>query len=227
MNRQEVFDQLQRGDIFATTNPSLIGRLHHKLFRPRTTRFHYGILGEKVIHEKELDWVIFESITKGTAVGRLSWYLNDDVEVYRIVVRDSDLAGYGLDAKSRDTIGFNFGVLASLEATNMGRRWYDYRLLAVILWKSLLAMALHLWREGQVYVDYRDLRPIGGLDLACTELVNECFKPYFPVIDERFLATPANFKQSVLDGRLRTVAKWKPEEQLIPTPILRTAAEPV
>ena len=203
MNRQEVFAQLQRGDIFATTNPSLIGQLHKSLFRPRTTRFHYGILGEYIL--KDDDFTIFESIAKGTAVGRLSWYLNEDVEVYRVVGPDY------------------IGVLASLEATNMGRRRYDFRLLGVIAWKSLLAMVGHLWREGEVYVDYCDLRPIGGLDLLCTELVHECFKPYFPVIDERFLATPANFKQSVLDGKLVTVAKWKPDKGPIPTLVLNMA----
>lgn len=217
MNRQEVFSQLQRGDIFATTNPGIVGQLHKRLFRPRTTRFHYGLLGEKIIHEDELDWVIFESIGKGVAVGRLSWYLNDDVEVYRVAVQEST------DPRNNNTLAFNYGLLASLEATNLGRRLYDFRAWFHIAYYSLKAIAYHLWKEGKAYVHYTDIPLVLDNRLICTELVNESYRPYFAVTDNRFLATPANFKHSVLYGRIRTVAKWRPGGQLITLPVLKLA----
>ncbi len=93
---------LQIGDIFATKGGGITGWASRNLFTPYTDRFHHGILWK---HLGGGDFIILESISKGIAVGRLSWYRGKNIEFYRVNV-DEDLR-FAAPDKGGDPKRFN------------------------------------------------------------------------------------------------------------------------
>jgi len=168
--------KLQTGDIFAVKGKGFFAFLNRKLIKPYTDRFHFGLLGDYIPEED--DWVILESINKGVAVGRLSFYDLNDVEFYRI--NDVDSA--------------EKGTYATIQATLWGREKYDYRLFIKLIYYALKALIKYhsIW--------YTDIPNIEDKRLICTELVDEAYRFVFPVFDARYEATPSHFKERVREG---------------------------
>ena len=61
----------QPGDIVGVTG-GLFVRAASRIFAPRTTLYHFLVIGEAIPEED--DYMIFEAIASGVRVGRLSWY---------------------------------------------------------------------------------------------------------------------------------------------------------
>ena len=86
---------------------------------PHTKLFHFFVIGDYI--EEDDDYVILESIGKGTAVGRLSWYAGKQYTVFRM--NDPDYVA--------------LGKLAAERASIFGRRHYDYALyLKLFTWAA-------------------------------------------------------------------------------------------
>lgn len=176
--------KLQLGDIFATRNDNILGRLSRRLFSPYTDRFHFGIVWQKAGG----DWIILESIGKGIAVGRLSFYKNQDVKFYRVD------CPYGLRRKT------------GVALTRYGRRKYDYWLIVKVVLGSIVAFSRILLRELRVRrLRAEDLPSIfdWNNELVCTEAVwlayNVCG---VNIIPDGVLPLPSSFRQAELEGRI-------------------------
>lgn len=112
------------GDGFGVEGGGPIGTLSERAVIPHTKLFHFGVIGDYI--EREDDYVILESIGKGTAVGRLSWYASKRYTVFRM--NDPDYEALGREAAER--------------ASAFGRRHYDYA-----LYLKLFAWALGYWSK--------------------------------------------------------------------------------
>ena len=168
--------ELKTGDIFAVRGRGIFGWLHRKLLIPYTDRFHLGLLGDYVPEED--DWVILESIDRGVAVGRLSFYNLEDLKFY--TPKDS-----------------TFGVQAALQATKHGRARYDYGLFLHIIYYGVKALITNYRRYRIFKAFYYDIPNKTNARLICTELVGEAYRGLASVFDNRYEATPANFQKQV------------------------------
>lgn len=99
------------GDIVGIYGKGLFQRLSAIAVIPETRYFHFLLIGDYIVEED--DYVTLESIGKGVAVGRLSWYSDRKYLVYR--VNRSDFAA--------------LGKRAAQLASKFGRHKYDYLLI--------------------------------------------------------------------------------------------------
>ncbi len=161
--------------------------LSERAIVPHTKLFHFGVIGDYI--EREDDYVILESIGKGTAVGRLSWYAGRRYQVFRM--NDPDFEALGREAAER--------------ASAFGRRHYDYA-----LYLKLFTWALGYWSKelATLHVPPRPVRPDQipyktDQDFICIEL-------YFAVwnlVGRRIRAhghapVPAEVIEALTRGRL-------------------------
>lgn len=179
-----VKTQLESGDIFAIKSKGIIGWLACKVFNPETDRFHFGIVWLKV----KDDWIILESINKGIAVGRLSFYKGQDIKFYRVN------CSYGLRRKAGATL------------TKYGRSKYDYRLIVKIAVGCLLAFFKILFTEFK----FRKLKAEDLLSwrsdnsLICTEAAELPYRK-LPLTNPNAPPLPSAFKQAKIEGRISEI----------------------
>ena len=199
MNR--IYPILYPADIGATRGRGPLLWLSQHLIEPKTDRIHFFIIGDYLPWDN--DYVILESIGKGIAVGRLSFYKPEDVEIYRVVLgRDQRLGVLRPELRKR----------AAAELTRVGRARYDYILIAQIAFGALTLLLrgkLPPWRPEQ-FPYGRDQKYI------CTEAASFCWRAVgHPIIPPGVVPLPAGFAQALQEGRIRKIfphagnQRWK------------------
>lgn len=117
------FPALLPGDIGATKGGGLVGFICRNLFLPKTDRFHFFMIGDKL--QGEDDYVILESIGKGIAIGRLSFYKGFDVELYRPILGELNLNPNKLRKRAAQAL------------SKYGRAKYDWKVFAIVALEAL------------------------------------------------------------------------------------------
>jgi len=127
---------------------------------PQTDLFHFLLIRDRIGVED--DYEILESIGKGTAIGRLSWYKNRQYIIFRVNHEDVE----------------RMGNLAAKLASTYGRHRYDWKLYA-----KIFAWALGYWLKEIVtlHIPPRLVYPAQipyktDQDFICIELVFEAWK---------------------------------------------------
>lgn len=176
---------LKPGDIFAIKGSGVIGWLAIRLTQPRTDRFHFGIIWRRFND----DFLVLESISKGLALGKLSWYESKDIEFYRVKCAE-DLR---LDAPD--------GLI------DWGRAWYDYFLIVKIFLGGLIAWLKILWKEHRLRkLRAEDIPYCRNSALICTEAVDVAYDSVgVNIIPEGIIPLPSAFKQAEIEGRLEKI----------------------
>jgi len=180
---------LQPGDIFATKGKGPLGWVVQNLILPSTDRFHFGILWKKLPNN---DFIILESIAKGLAVGKLSWYKDTDVEFYRV--------NCPLDLRHA----------APGSLVDWGRSNYDYLLIVKIAFGALSAWVRILftkWRFRKLTAE--DLSYTRNSALICTEAPDIGYDAVgVNVIPLGVTPIPNAYRQAEIDGRMLVILKW-------------------
>lgn len=180
--------ELQPGDIFATKGEGIIGWLSRRLMAPETDRSHYGLVWLK----RDNDHLILESISKGIAVGRLSFYEGEDIKFYRV------------------NCPKNLRAAAPVELTKWGRSRYDYLLVAKLVVQGLWLVLKHLITEGKIRkIRAEELSPIYTWDsrLICTEAAWCGYNAVgVNIIPYGVPPMPSSFREAELQGRIYKIA---------------------
>jgi len=180
---------VKTGDLFAVKASGLLGNLSSILMYPPTDRFHYGIIQRKV---KDIDGIedyeILESIEKGIAVGRLSFYAGQDVKFYRV----------NCPAYLREK--------APIGLTKYGRSKYDYLLILKITVQGVWTIFRNwLAGEGIHPICADDLTWSHDNALVCTEAVDIAYLSVGVSLTGGVCPTPSAFKQAELDGLIEEI----------------------
>jgi len=180
--------EFQAGDIGSTKGKGLLGQLNQTAFVPQTDRFHFFIIWKRLW---DGDYLILESVKKGLAIGRLSWYKGKDIEIYRVN------CPIGLRRKAP------FGLI------DWGRSRYDYWLFVKIPIGAIAALAKILYNEHKVRKLKAEDLPYGtNSALICTEAVDVAYDSVgVNLIPEGVPPLPSAFKQALLDGRMELIYK--------------------
>lgn len=175
---------LQPGDGFATKGRGIIGWASRELFIPKTDRLHYGILWRKL---KDGDWLILESIMKGLAIGKLSWYAGRDTKFYRV----------------NCPAGLRYAAPETL--IDWGRSLYDYFLIPKIFFGALFAWVKILFTEGRLRKLKAEDLPYGkNSALLCTEGFEIAYLGVgVAIVNPEILPLPSAFKKAERLGRIR------------------------
>jgi hypothetical protein len=180
---------LQSGDLFAVVNKGLIGRFARRFMAPFTDRFHYGLIWDKT---PDGDYLILESISKGIAVGRLSFYKGEDIKFYRV-----NCPGW----KRR---------LVPLAVTRYGRSQYDYILVFKIMIQGFWLLLKQLFLEGR----FRRIFPwelswCRDNRFICTEVPDAGYDLVGePILPDAMAPVPAAYRWAELEGKIVEV-KYK------------------
>ncbi len=190
---------LYPADIGATRGSGPLLWFSQHLIEPKTDRIHYFIIGDYLPWDN--DYVILESIGKGIAVGRLSFYRPEDVEIYRVVLSQTQTPEQNL-GKRRTEEFHDVRRRAAAELTRVGRARYDYILFAQIALGALTLLLrgkLPPWRPEQ-FPYGRDGKYI------CTEAANFCWRAVgHPIIPPGVVPLPSGFAQALQEGRIRKI----------------------
>ena len=188
-----IYPILYPADIGAIRGSGPLRWFSQHLIEPKTDRIHFFIIGDYLPWDN--DYVILESIGKGIAVGRLSFYKPEDVEIYRVVLGQTPNQRLG---KLRTELH----KMAAAELTRVGRARYDYILIAQIALGAislLLRGKLPPWRPEQ-FPYGRDQKYI------CTEAANFCWRAVgHPIIPPGVVPLPAGFAQALQEGMIRKI----------------------
>lgn len=177
--------ELQAGDIFATKGEGIPGWLNSNLMAPETDRFHFGLVWQKAGD----DYLILESINKGIAVGRLSFYDGADIKFYRV------------------NCPKNLRAAAPVELTKWGRGLYDYFLIPKLVVQGIGLFIKQLFTEGR----FRRIRPeelawAQNNSFLCTEAVDIAYDSVGAnIIPIDTCPTPSAFRQAELTGKIREI----------------------
>lgn len=184
-----IYPELYPADIGAVVGKGPLLWCSQNLLEPKTDRIHHLLIGDYLPWDD--DYVILESIGKGIAVGRLSFYQPDDLEIYRVVL-DNEGSPEDLDLRSR----------VAAELTRVGRARYDW-----MLYIQLGAGALSLICRGEMPPYDPAQLPYGrNRAYICTEAANFGWRYHdHPIISKGVVPTPAGFKMALLEGRIRKV----------------------
>lgn len=179
--------KLQPGDIFATRGKGITGWAARNLLSPHTDRFHFGIIWKQMGE----DYIILESVSKGIAVGLLSWYDPKDVEVYRV-----DCFKY-------------LRIAAPDQLVIWGRSRYDYFLILKIAFGGLLTFFRVLIKEKKLRKLRSEDFPYGqNSELICTEAVDIAYNAVgVNLIPEGVLPLPNAFRQAEQDEKMKKVTE--------------------
>lgn len=190
-NLSEIYPKLYPADIGAVKGSGPLLWLSKNLLVPHTDRVHFFLVGDYIPWDD--DYVIMESIGKGIAVGRLSFYKPEDIEIYRVnLSTDSRL----LTANSL------LRRQVAAEMTLIGRARYDF-----VLYLQLFAGAATLMLQGK-FPPYRaEQLPYGrNKDYICTEAANFGWRARgHPIIPPGVVPTPSEYKQALIDKKIRVV----------------------
>ena len=177
---------LQPGDIFATEGKGPAGWAVRNLISPSTDRFHFGILWKKLPNN---DFIILESIRKGLAVGKLSWYSDRDIVFYRV------------------DCPWDLRSIAANGLVDYGRAMYDFMLIPKIVVGIIAALFEILTKERKIRKPTAEDFPYGeNSSLICTEAVDIAYDSVgVNIIPEGVIPLPNAFKQAELDGRISQI----------------------
>lgn len=184
---------------------------------PHTPLFHFLLIRDYAMFED--DYNILESIGKGTAVGRLSWYKNHEYVVFRVNHEDAD----------------HMGKVAANLASKFGRHKYDLK-----LYLKIFAWALGYWLK-EIATGHIPPRPVTPVqipyerdgDFICIELVFEAWKQvgfrirgygHAPVPAEVILARDRGDIE-VIDQHDGNPANWRKNQSPLYTAARRIALE--
>jgi hypothetical protein len=175
-----------QADIVGVEGQGAVQSLSYNGIEPRTHLYHFLLIGRYI--ESEDDFEILESIGKGVAMGRLSWYDAARYQVFRVNQR----------------FAAPLGVQAIEKASKFGRMPYDYLLFLKFAADFLKHTAGHLLRfEGVPRMKPSDFHFVKNAAFICTEFVVATWDLVgVQVIDPKDAPVPAAFALAVGDGRI-------------------------
>lgn len=191
----EIYPRLYRADIGATRGKGPLLWFSKNLIEPKTDRVHFFLISDYLSWDN--DYVILESIGKGIAIGRLSFYKPEDVEIYRVNIgRDPRL----------NALHKQLRRMAVAELTKVGRARYDYILIAQIALGALTLLfkgKLPPWRAEDF--------PYGrNKDYICTEAVVAAWRGVGKdLVPRGVVPLPSALKQALIDGKMRKIFPWE------------------
>jgi len=206
----------QPGDIVGVKSKGIIPWLSKNAIVPRTDLFHFLLIGYPI---NGGDYTILESIGKGPALGRLSWYKAREYVVFRV----------------NHEASIFLGEEAWLKASKFGRRHYDWKLYA-----RIFAWALGYWLK-EIFTGHIPPRPVyptsipykTDQDFICIELVFEAWKEvgfrirehgHAPVPAEMILAQERG-DLVVIDNHDGKAATWRTTKSPLYKAVYSTVAE--
>lgn len=198
---REAYPHLFPADIGAKIGGGPLRWFSENLIEPKTDRVHFFLIADYLPWDD--DYVILESIGKGIAIGRLSFYEPEDIEIYRVIL-GSDARWTQLQRElRRRVIG---------EMSKVGRARYDY-----ILILQILLGALNLLLKGKLPPWRAEDFPYGrNKAYICTEAANYGWRAVgHPVITPGQVPLPAGYKQALQEHRLRRI--YPPEYKEVQT----------
>jgi len=176
--------KLEPGDIGGVKGMGLLPKLNSKLTQPYTDRFHYFLVWERVGN----DYLILESIGKGIAIGRLSFYDGQDVKFYRVNC-PSELR-----------------YAAPYALTKWGRSKYDYPLILSIIIQGLWTIFKNFCKGESVHpIKASDISWKHNSALVCTEAVDIAYLSVGVSLTGGTVPLPSAFKQAELDGLMEEI----------------------
>lgn len=185
----QPYPALKCGDIVGVRKRGFIGKLMKRAISPPTDLFHFFLIGDYLPWDD--DYVILESIGKGIAVGRLSFYDPADLMIFRRVVPapDPDM----IDPIRRR---------AAAELTRVGRARYDWLL---VIQTALAALGLLL--RGKFPPWTPEQFPYGrNKAYICTEAVVAAWRAVgLPLVPDNVMPLPAAIKRGLFFGILQHI----------------------
>lgn len=190
-NISKIYPRLRPADIGGVRGKGPLRWMSEHLLKPKTDRVHFFLLGDYIPWDD--DYVILESIGKGIAVGRLSFYNPEDVEIYRVPLSHNP-GFYSVNDQLRARV--------AAEMTKVGRARYDY-----ILYVQLALGAIQLLLTGHLPPYLPDQFPYGrNKSYICTEAANFGWREVgHPIIKPGEVPTPAGYKQALLERRIHKI----------------------
>jgi len=185
------YPRLYPGDIAGVKGKGPLLWLSQHLLEPSTDRVHFFVIGDYIPWDD--DYVILESIGKGIAVGRLSFYKPEELEIYRVnLARDPRMRK--LENQMRKE--------AAAALSRLGRARYDY-----VLYIQLFLGALFLLIRGKLPPWRSKDIPYGrNRSYICTEAAAEAWRAVgHPIIPPGVVPTPAAFRQALMDNKIRKI----------------------
>ena len=177
------------GDIVGITPTSLIpvmgSYFSSKLLNPSTPLFHFLVIGRKI--PREDDYEIYESISKGVSIGRLSWYNDSSYVVFRPSKGD--------------------GNKAILQVSKFGRTKYDYLLIAKLFLGVVKCWFVQLREEHKLRkIEVEEIPYAQDDQFICTELANAVWRSIdFPLIPKGVVPIPASFARAHQQGKMPVI----------------------
>ena len=186
-----IYPRLFPADIGATRGKGPLLWFSKNLIEPKTDRVHFFLIGDYLPWDN--DYVILESIGKGIAVGRLSFYDPEEVEIYRVNLSP--------DARLR-RVNDELRKRVAAEMTRVGRARYDY-----ILIIQIALGALYLLLRGNLPPWKPEQFPYGrNRAYICTEAANFGWRAVsHPIIPPGVVPLPAGYKQALIERRIRKI----------------------
>ena len=184
----QPYPQLKCGDIVGVKKRGIIGKLMKRAISPPTNLFHFFLIGDYLPWDD--DYVILESIGKGIAVGRLSFYDPADLMIFRRLLPGEE--EYPGCIRQR----------AAAELTRVGRARYDWLL---VLQTALAALGLLL--RGKCPPWAPEQFPYGrNKAYICTEAVVAAWRAVgYPVVPDNVMPLPAAIKRGLFFGILQHI----------------------
>ena len=180
----KIYPLLYPGDIGAVRGKGPLLWFSQNLIKPKTDRVHFFVVGDYLPWDD--DYVILESIGKGIAVGRLSFYRPEDLEIYKV-----DVEGWE-----------ELGPRAAAELTKVGRARYDFILIAQV---ALGALTL-LFRGKLPPWEPKDFPYGRNSAYICTEAASFGWRAVgHPIIEPGVAPLPSGFKKALLERKLRRI----------------------
>jgi len=216
-----AFDQrgrvnYQPGDIVGVKSKGILPWLSKNAIVPSTDLFHFFLIGDRIGD----DYEILESIGKGVAVGRLSWYKDREYTVFRVNREDAAALG--------ETV---FKV-----SSRFGRHSYDWKLYA-----KIFAWALGYWLKeiATLHIPPRPVYPTQipyktDEDFICVELVLAAWKLVEVRLREHGHApVPAEIQLAYERGDLVVIdqhdgnpANWRAHKSPLYRPVMEIVRKP-
>ena len=159
----------RHGDIAGVPHRGMLGRLMKRVFTPHTNMVHWVLICDYI--ESEEDYVILESIGKGVAVGRLSWY--KDYRVFRPTAKSTCIRLRPVAESTcirRDSCREYLGIWACQELTKYGRAKYDWGFVLSLPFACVCCWLQQLLTTGRTWpIKAADLPYSLDDRLCCTE----------------------------------------------------------
>jgi len=205
----------QQGDIVGVKSKGIIPWISKNAIVPSTDLFHFFLIGDRIGN----DYEILESIGKGVAVGRLSFYKDREYVVFRV----------------NHEASIFLGERAFEMASKFGRYQYDWK-----LYGKIFAWALGYWLK-EIFTGHIPPRPVyptsipykTDKDFICIELVFEAWKEAgFKIRESGHAPVPAEIILAqdrgdlvVIDNHDGTPETWRTMKSPLYTALYTAAQE--